>query len=185
MEKIVVYNNKKEILDVIEGVVSATPSLDSVTYLTEKNGAGKLKGIEGGYIILNDLADETTLDFQEVLDFMKQLKIEELSAQCREAITQGFEYNGDYFTYSIEDQQNFNQQLALLGVSAPLNGIEQKTENNGVKVYDMYAYIDICKAGASHKEKKREILRNAKDTLMNTVYSSVQELKGYHVSFDE
>ncbi|NER40288.1 hypothetical protein G3M54_01245 [Bacillus megaterium NBRC 15308 = ATCC 14581] len=86
---------------------------------------------------------------------MKQLKIEELSSQCREAITQGFEYNGDYFTYSIEDQQNFNQQLALLAVSAPLDGIEQKTENNGVKVYDMYAYIDICKAGATHKEKKR------------------------------
>ncbi|NGY84892.1 hypothetical protein F6Y03_31035 [Bacillus megaterium] len=116
---------------------------------------------------------------------MKQLKIEELSSQCREAITQGFEYNGDYFTYSIEDQQNFNQQLALLAVSAPLDGIEQKTENNGVKVYDMYAYIDICKAGATHKEKKRDILRNAKDTILNTVYSSVQELRSYHISFDE
>lgn len=183
MEKIVVFNKDKEVSFVIEGVVSATPSLDSVTYQAEKDGAGQLKGLEGGYIILSQDADETTLDYQEVIEYTKQLKIEELSKECNEAIIQGFEYKEDLFPYSIEDQQNLNQQLAMCSVIAPLEPIEVKTVE-GNKEFDMYTFISICQAGAAHRKKKQEIYQSAKQEILDTTYNSVQELKTVYFSFD-
>jgi hypothetical protein len=183
MEKIVVFNKDKEVLFTIEGVVSATPSLDYVTYQSETEGVGKLKGLEGGYIILSQDADETVLDYQEVIEYTKQLKIEELSKECNNSIMEGFEYKEDLFPYSIEDQQNLNQQLAMCSVVAPLEPIEVKTVE-GNKKFDMYTFIDICQAGAAHRKKKQEIFQNAKQQILNTSYESVQELKTVYFSFD-
>jgi hypothetical protein len=184
MEKIVVFNKEKEVSFTIEGVVSATPSLESIVYIVENEGAGKLDGIEGGYIILNQEADETSLDYQEVVEYNKQLKIEELSKECNEAITQGFEYNEDHFPYSLEDQQNMSQKLAMCSVVAPISPIEVRTINNGVKEVDMYEFIKICQAGDRHREEKVKIYRAAKEEILNTTYESVQELKTVYFSFD-
>jgi hypothetical protein len=184
MEKIVVYNIDKEVSFTIEGVVSATPSLDSITYLVENEGAGKLTGIDGGYIILSEDADETTLDYQEVIEYNKQLKIEQLSKECNEAITQGFEYNGDYFPYSLEDQQNMSQQLAMCSVVAPITPIEIRTINNGTKEVDMYEFIRICQAGDKHRLSKVNIFRQAKEQILTTQYETVQELKTVYISFN-
>ena len=53
---------------------------------------------------------------------MYNTKLEELSKQCQEAITNGIDYNGEHFSYTLTDQNNISNtfQLAMsTGLSVP------------------------------------------------------------------
>lgn len=64
------------------------------------------------------LAEKEKEAFQSFIN----TKLEELSKQCQEAITDGIDYNGEHFSYTLTDQNNISNtfQLAMsTGLSVP------------------------------------------------------------------
>ncbi|MGG1219409.1 hypothetical protein ABE236_18385 [Priestia endophytica] len=185
MEKIVVFNTDKEVSFTIEGIVSATPSLDSISYVHKEKGAGRMAGIDGGFIVVSESVDENNIPYEDLLEYTKQLKISALSQECNEAITQGFEYGENIIAYALEDQQNLSQQLAMCSMVAPIEPLKVQTVDDGLVEFEMYEFVKICQEGEKHKEKKRSIYRDIKEEILNTQYNDVQEIKTIYVSYDE
>lgn len=179
MQKIVTFNKDNEVASVIENVISVTPYLEYVEYVSE-DGIGKLEGFENGYIIVDQSIDPSTIPYEEVIEFAKQLKIKELSEECNAKILEGFEYNGDYFDFDYKDQTNFYQQLALLSVDPTIEEVSWKTRNNGIKTFTRDEFIAICKAAEAHKKSKMTKYWFLRDQIINTQYDSISELKSIH-----
>lgn len=59
---------------------------------------------------------------KEAFQTLINTKLQELSNQCQKAITNGIEYNGEHFSYTLTDQNNISNtfQLAMsTGLSVP------------------------------------------------------------------
>jgi hypothetical protein len=180
MEKIIIYNNLNEIASVIEGVTSVTPYLDYVEYRLESGGTGRLEGFENAYFIADSGLDASLIPFEDVIDFTKQLKIAELSKECNSAILNGFTHNGDEFGFTMEDQANLTQQMTLLLLDTTIASVDWKTNNNGIKTFTREEFIAICRASESHKRGNIGRFWTLKQTVLNTSYTSVVDLKSVH-----
>lgn len=178
MEKILIYNKNHEISHIIEQVVSVNPYLDSFDYTSLGNGGeGTMAGFEGSFIAVSEEVDNSAITLDDIINYMKPLKINELSADCNNAILAGFDYNGDFFTFTYEDQGNFNQQLTLFLIDSTITDVTWKTENNGIKTYTKDEFIAICRGAESHKRSNVGKYWQLKQTIMNTQYQSIEDLK--------
>lgn len=137
---------------------------------------GSALDVIGNFIVVdNDVpVEEITVDM--LIEYKKDLKLVALSAECNSRILDGFEYNGDFFDFSMEAQANFNQQLSFLLMDTEMNTIGWKTENNGTKLFTRAEFIAICKAGEQHKRKHISNYWKIKAHIIQTQFATPEEL---------
>lgn len=131
---------------------------------------------------LNDWSESTSLE--EILQPVREFKVDQLNQQCQDAIMKGFEYEGDFFQFNDKDQQNFNQQLSILLLDTEANQIVWKTENNGIKVFSREQFIETCKAGERHKRNSIGRYWQLKEYVLTHGFSSVEELEAINFDFE-
>jgi hypothetical protein len=140
-------------------------------------------GINQPFIILNEGSDESQLTVRDCLEFLKSLKIDDLKKVNEARIEGGFEYNGDFFSFSKDkDQGNFTQQTSIISFKKTMNVdttqelIEWKTENNGVKYFTEDEFFPICLASEQHKRNHIKHFWVFAQEIMNTQYTSLKEI---------
>lgn len=141
---------------------------------------------EGMYTPRWDYESKTWVEsvtLNELLAPLRELKVDQLNIECQEAITGGFEFEGDLFQFNDKDQVNFNQQLSLILLDETLNSIIWKTENNGVKVFNRQQFIETCKAGEFHKRNNIGRYWQLKEFVMTHDFKSVDELNSIDFNF--
>lgn len=95
--------------------VEEMPSVSDVSELTAYKYNAETQILE---LDINKLSEIEEQKFQEYIS----IKLQELSNQCQKAITDGIEYNGEHFSYTLTDQNNISNtfQLAMsTGLSVP------------------------------------------------------------------
>lgn len=116
-------------------------------------------------------------DLPNALIQAKRAVINQYDYECTKFIEKGFLHNGDFFSFSLEkDQANFQQQLSICLAFPNAEGIEWKTENNGVKTYSKDEFFAICKAGETHKRSNM----SAYWKLIDYINANVQDLETLH-----
>jgi hypothetical protein len=176
-------------------VLTFRTSFYEIYYETFSEGANKISGLNGPFIVVEDspeptqeevtevtetgeigvpaeneapeeptpTPEEPTITYQDALNYTKKVKLDTLKAVNEDRIETGFEFNGDFFSFSKEkDQGNFTQQTAIISFKKTRGEdtsqlIEWKTENNGVKYYTEDEFFTICLASEQHK---RNHIRN-------------------------
>ncbi|CAM3679050.1 hypothetical protein GCM10009865_47680 [Aeromicrobium ponti] len=174
MEKLVIYNENFEVVDTIMCVSSSICEINKVSVKADEDTV-TYEGFRGSYIVVDEAQDE--IYKEEVIDFIKQLKLKELSEECNTYIIKGFEHNGDHFEFDYKDQTNFNQQLSLFLLNPSITSVIWKTSNNGVKNFTKDEFIAICMSGENHKRSSIGRYWSLKETILTTSYQSIDELK--------
>lgn len=124
-----------------------------------------------------------SVTLSELLNPLREAKVDQLNNDCQIAITEGFEHNGDVFQFNDKDQVNFNQQLSLILLDDSLNEVVWKTENNGVKIFTRQEFIETCKAGEFHKRNNIGNYWQLKEYVMTHDFKSVEELNDINFNF--
>jgi hypothetical protein len=139
-------------------------SLDNVTF----NG-GKIGGIVRPFVIVNEDRDIETIHEDEVVDFIKETKINELDIEKRELIEQGFtsDSTGYFFGFSREDQDNFMQVLTLINSGLYLDEkVEWNTKDVGLVYLTINEFKTVIMEAQRFKQgwinKYREVCTNIK-----------------------
>ncbi|PFW43806.1 DUF4376 domain-containing protein [Priestia megaterium] len=105
-------------------------SLNRVAY----NG-GSLDGIVRPFIIVEEDRDVETITADEVVSYIKEIRIKELDKECSQLIAKGFssDSTGYFFAYGASEQAEFTQTLTLMSVGLYFDDIvEWRTLDVGV-----------------------------------------------------
>lgn len=102
---------------------------------------------------------QPTLDELNIawLNYLKNQKLEELSAKCKEQILAGFTSASSGFTFGFDeqDQDNFNQQATLFLMDTTILTTDWGTNSHGIQSLTREQFFTILKECEAHK-------RNAK-----------------------
>ena len=86
------------------------------------------------------------------IEYVREMKIKELSLACREAITNGFDYNGEHYSLNVEDQIELAAQYekAKDGLKCEYHADgEPYREYSAKEITDIYFLMD------KHRTKNR------------------------------
>lgn len=186
MYKLVMFDDDFNIQNAFTGILSYSYTLDSIKYESVTDGTVQLEGIGYRFIVIDETVPDESITKEQVMNFMKEAKIKELSDECDKHILGGFIYNGDVFAFELKDQIRFSQQFSLIVYSMvtgeELDLIEWKTENNGVKEYSRDEFLAVCKAGEEHDRTHIQKFRQLESYINNTVFEEMDELRS--INFD-
>jgi hypothetical protein len=150
----------------------------------EESGTGEI-----GVPVENEVPDgptqpvEPTITYQDALNYTKNVKLNTLKVVNESRIEYGFEFNGDFFSFSKEqDQGNFTQQTAIISFKKTRGEdtsqlIEWKTENNGVKYYTEDEFFTICLASEQHKRNHIRNYWEFAQQVAATTYTSYKDIE--------
>lgn len=120
--------------------------------------------------------ETTTLDMS--LRERQELKILELKEACTASIHRGFSSSstGHTFGFNDRDQDNFSQQLGLIGAGYKGN-IRWKTVDAGPQEFTLEQFMGILMEAAFHKNTEQEKYWNLeKEVLESTKTSQVTKV---------
>lgn len=123
------------------------------------------------------------MPIEEIIEPLRESKINQLDAECQAHIKAGFYCGEDFFGFNDIDQTNFNQQLSLLLLDETQDTVYWKTENNGVKYFKREQFIEACKAGEVHKRNSISHYWLLKHYVMTHPFTSVEELNAIDFNF--
>lgn len=142
--------NKPNTIFVRSGRGSLYENVPTEEYLDE-NGIYKYKIVDG---VLVEISEDEKNDLTEAkLQKVKEDKISVLSSICRENIERGVEYNGEWFSYKIEDQGNLEKSCnyaITTGMDAPYHA-----NGNTCKLYskeDLFSIYQMQVSNLTHNE---------------------------------
>ncbi|MED3976196.1 hypothetical protein P4639_22620 [Priestia megaterium] len=164
LKKVIFLDEEFREVDSIQEVQNYNAGIDTLYYESESEGGCAITGISRRYIVVPESYEYNEfIDEVEVVKFYENMFIDRLSRECSEMIEEGFEYNGEHFSYDMKDQSNFNEQLMLLTLDEDDEEVEWKTRDNGYKTFSRDEFIAICKQGKKRKtylKKGLDIMRN-------------------------
>ena len=179
--KVIIYDSNYKAVDVIESVQKCE---------VKEHGDGQrdieINGgvIKYGYTIFKCLEVEDdhpvqvgdTIDYGLLLEKVKQDKIKELDLKCEANILEGFmipedhedpALAGNYYSFDLYDQLNFNLQVTYIDVVTPTEPIYWKTENKGIVPHTIQQFMEVCKFAEKHKRGNIEKYWTLKDQVLN------------------
>jgi len=117
-----------------------------------------------------------TVDYNLLLERAKQEKIKELDLKCEATILEGFmipedhedpALAGNFYSFDLYDQLNFNLQVTYIDVVTPTEPIYWKTENKGILPHTIQQFMEVCKHAERHKRGNIEKYWALKEQVMN------------------
>lgn len=179
MNKIVIFNLNFEPINVVNGIG------DDYTYDLFSVSEGSIKHLNGAtspFIIVKEDVSITSITKRDVISFLLECKIEKLLKEREAKIGKGFysEVTNYFYKFSVIDQGNFTQQLALLLIDNENNAIAWRTDKGAI-VHTRNEFIAVCKDGEKHKRKwmglswivESDLIANVKE------YEQLFEIKSF------
>ncbi|MEK1828987.1 hypothetical protein AAAC51_07510 [Priestia megaterium] len=162
-KKIILLDEDFKEIDSKQGVISYSAEFYDVSYESILEGKGAYHGIKGYYVVVPESFDYNEyIKESDVVSFYRDMFMDKLSEECSNIIEAGFEYKGNQFSYDMQSQSNFNEQLLLLTIDDDEDDIEWKVKGKGFKTFDRDTFIQICKEGKKHKNFYRKKLNEMK-----------------------
>ena len=150
-------------------------SLDNVLF----NG-GKIGGIVRPFIIVDQDRDVNTIAEDEVVDYIKNIKLKELEDERNTLINRGFESKstGHYFGFSVEEQSEFMQTLTLISAGLYFNDtVQWTTKDVGLITLSIDEFKTVVMESQKYKQawidKCRDLSTNIKQMTNDACKMSV------------
>lgn len=97
--------------------------------------------------------DYNKLTEEDILEYHKKLKRNELSNYCNDEVVNGFTAtNGDDYRLNRDDQINFLGKMIQIMNDSTISIIQWKTENQGYREHTREEWIKVFNEGLIHKE---------------------------------
>lgn len=179
--KVIIYDSDYKAVEVIEDVKKCE-------VIEHGDGQRDIKINDGlltfGYTIFKciEVDDDYPIQVGDIVDYnlllekVKQEKIKELDLKCEATILAGFmipedhedpALAGNYYSFDLYDQLNFNLQVTYIDVVTPTEPIYWKTENKGILPHTIQQFMEVCKHAERHKRGNIEKYWALKEQVMN------------------
>ncbi|MDT0150061.1 hypothetical protein Q9R38_26320 [Priestia aryabhattai] len=162
-------------------------TLDEVRY-----DGGRIGGIVRPFIIVENDREVESIVEDEVVDYIKNIKIKELDKEMNQRVAEGFssESTGYFFAYGAEQQAEFTQTLTLISAGLYFDDfVEWRTLDVGVVTLSLDEFKTVMIEGNAYKRawtvKYREVVDNIKQMTNDTCKMSSLKAISLGTSPDE
>ena len=117
----------------------------------------------------------------EYVEYVRSMKIQQLSMACNEAIVGGFDYNGQHYSLTIEDQIEL-QQLAFQATQNPYDNYLYHADNSTYQQMTSEQILALYDAANTWKNSQRMYFNQLKQYVLTL--STMEEINSIYYGME-